>query len=341
MNIVTLGIDLAKNIFALHGVDQTGRTVLVKPRVARDQLLPLIANLPPCLIGMEACSGAHHWARLFRQHGHTVKLVAPKFVTPYRMGGKRGKNDAADAAAICETITRPHMRFVPVKEEQQQVTLCLHRTRQGFVDERTATYNRLRGLISEFGIVLPQKVTGLRQSIGKHLDELPGYARRCIDDLLLHADQLNARIADYDKIIAKAAREDARSKRLMERPGIGPVTASALLASIGNGHDFKNGRQVAAWIGLTPGQHSSGGKDRLGHITKAGDSYLRSLLVMGARAVLNSIGDKQDYFSCWARELVARRGYWRAVVAIAAKNARVAWAVLKFGEDFRLNKSAA
>lgn len=341
MNIVTLGIDLAKNIFALHGVDQTGRTVLVKPRVARDQLLPLIANLPPCLIGMEACSGAHHWARLFRQHGHTVKLVAPKFVTPYRMGGKRGKNDAADAAAICETITRPHMRFVPVKEEQQQVTLCLHRTRQGFVDERTATYNRLRGLISEFGIALPQKVTGLRQSIGKHLDELPGYARRCIDDLLLHADQLNARIADYDKIIAKAAREDARSKRLMERPGIGPVTASALLASIGNGHDFKNGRQVAAWIGLTPGQHSSGGKDRLGHITKAGDSYLRSLLVMGARAVLNSIGDKQDYFSCWARELVARRGYWRAVVAIAAKNARVAWAVLKFGEDFRLNKSAA
>lgn len=199
----------------------------------------------------------------------------------------------------------------------------------------------MRGLISEFGIVLPQKVTGLRQSIGKHLDDLPGYAKRCIDDLLAHADQLNARITGYDKAIAQAAREDERSLRLMQRPGIGPITASALLASIGNGHDFKNGRQVAAWIGLTPGQHSSGGKARLGHITKAGDSYLRGLLVMGARAVLNSIGDKQDYFSRWARDLVARRGYWRAVVAIAAKNARVSWAVLKYGEDFRLNKAAA
>jgi len=341
MSIIVIGIDLAKNIFAVHGVNENGKAELVKPKVSRDQLLPLIANLPPCTIGMEACSGAHHWARLFRQHGHSVKLVAPKFVTPYRMSGRRGKNDAADAAAICETITRPHMRFVPIKEQHQQIILCLHRTRQGFVEERTATYNRLRGLISEFGIVLPQKVTGLRQHLGRHLDDLPGYSKQCINDLLAHADQLDLRIADYDKIIAQAAREDARSRRLMERPGIGPIGASALLASIGNGHDFKNGRQVAAWLGITPGQHSSGGKARLGHITKAGDSYLRSLLVMGARAVLNSLGDKQDYFSCWARSLVERRGYWRAVVAIAAKNARVAWAVLHYGEAFRLNKADA
>ena len=341
MSIITIGIDLAKNIFAVHGVNENGHAELVKPKVARDQLLPLIANLPPCLIGMEACSGAHHWARLFRQYGHTVKLMAPKFVTPYRMGGKRGKNDAADAAAITEAVTRPTMRFVPIKEEHQQIILCLHRTRQGFVEERTATYNRLRGLMAEFGIVLPQKVTCLRRGIGAHLEALPGYANRCIGDLLAHADQLDARIADYDKAISQAAREDARSLRLMQRPGIGPITASAFLASIGNGHDFKNGRQVAAWIGLTPGQHSSGGKARLGHITKAGDSYLRSLLVMGARAVLNSIGDKQDRFSRWARDLVARRGYWCAVVAIAAKNARLAWAVLKYGEDFRLNSSAA
>jgi len=341
MSIITVGIDLAKNVFAVHGVDDNGKAVLVKPKVTRDKLLELVAQLPPCLIGMEACSGAHHWARLFRQHGHTVKLMAPKFVTPYRMSGKRGKNDAADASAICEAVTRPHMRFVPIKEEHQQIILCLHRTRNGFVEERTATYNRLRGLISEFGIVLPQKVTCLRRDIGEHLEDLPGYANQCIGDLLGHADALDARIDEYDRIIAKAAKDDARSKRLMERPGIGPISASALLASIGGGHDFKNGRQVAAWMGLTPGQYSSGGKARLGRITKAGDPYLRSLLVMGARAVLSGLGDKQDGFSRWARSLQERRGYWKAVIAIAAKNARLAWAVLKYGEEFRLNPSAA
>ena len=336
MNIITVGIDLAKNVFAVHGVDDSGKPTLVKPKVSRADLLPLIANLPPCLIGMEACSGAHHWARLFRQYGHTVKLMAPKFVAPYRMTGRRGKNDAADAAAICEAVTRPAMLFVPVKEEHQQVILCLHRTRQGFVEERTASYNRLRGLIAEFGIVLPQKVTCLRREIGAHLEDLPGYANLCVSDLLAHTADLDVKIAEYDRAIAQAARDDARSKRLMKLPGIGPVTASALLASMGGGHDFDNGRQVAAWIGLVPGQYSSGGKARLGRITKAGDNYLRSLLVMGARAVLNSIGDKQDRFSRWARALQERRGYWRAVIAIAAKNARLAWAVLKYGEDFKL-----
>ncbi len=341
MSIITVGIDLAKNVFAVHGVDENGKAVLIKPKITREQLLPLIVQLPPCLIGMEACSGAHHWARLFRQHGHTVKLMAPKFVTPYRMSGKRGKNDAADAAAICEAVTRPNMRFVPVKEEHQQIILCLHRTRQGFVAERTAVYNRVRGLIAEFGIVLPQKIACLRREIGAHRENLPGYVDPCIGDLLAHADQLDARIDAYDRRIAQAARDDARSKRLMERPGIGPISASALLASIGGGHDFRNGRQVAAWIGLTPGQYSSGGKARLGRITKAGDPYLRSLLVMGARAVLAGLGDKQDGFSRWARNLQERRGYWRAVVAIAAKNARLAWAVLKYGEDFRLQPSVA
>ena len=349
MAIMTIGIDLAKNVFAVHGVDENGKAVLIKPKVSREQLPVLIAQLPPCLIGMEACTGAHHWARQFRQHGHTVKLIAPKFVTPYRMSGKRGKNDAADAAAICEAVTRPNMRFVPVKEEHQQVILTLHRTRQGFVEERTAIYNRLRGLIAEFGIVLPQKVICLRREIGRHLEDLPGYANQCVGDLLAHADRLDALVAEYDKATAQAAREDARSKRLMQLPGIGPTTASALLASLGGAHEFDNGRQVAAWIGLTPGQYSSGGKARLGRITKAGDSYLRSLLVMGARAVLNSLGDKQDRFSRWARNLVERRGYWKAVVAIAAKNAlrskyswgaRLAWASLKYGEDFRLNREA-
>lgn len=271
MSIITIGIDLAKNVFAVHGVDDNGKPALVRPKLARAELLPLIAQLPPCLIGMEACSGAHHWARQFRQYGHTVKLIAPKFVTPYRMSGKRGKNDAADAAAICEAVTRPAMRFVPVKEEHQQLILALHRTRQGFVEERTALYNRLRGLISEFGIVLPQKVVGLRRAIVTHLEDLPGYANRCVGDLLAHADRLDAIIDEYDRAIAQAAREDARSRRLMQLPGIGPTTASALLASLGGGHEFDSGRQVAAWIGLVPGQYSSGGKQRLGRMTKAGD----------------------------------------------------------------------
>jgi transposase len=233
MSIITVGIDLAKNVFAVHGVDDNGKPVLVKPKVSRADLLPLIAQLPPCLIGMEACSGAHHWARQFRQYGHTVKLMAPKFVAPYRMTGKRGKNDAADAAAICEAVTRPNMLFVPVKEEHQQIILCLHRTRQGFVEERTASYNRLRGLIAEFGIVLPQKVTCLRREIGAHLEDLPGYANLCVGDLLSHTAELDKRIDEYDRAIAKAARDDERSKRLMKLPGVGPVTASAMLASIG------------------------------------------------------------------------------------------------------------
>ena len=255
MNIITAGIDLAKSVFAMHGVNDSGKPALVKPKVPRADLLPLIANLPPCLIGMEACSGAHHWARQFRQHGHTVKLMAPKFVAPYRMTGRRGKNDAADAAAICEAVTRPAMRFVPVKEEHQQIILCLHRIRQGFVEERTASYNRLRGLIAEFGIVLPQKVACLRREIGAYLEDLPGYANLCVGDLLAHTAGLDMEIAEYDRAIAQAAREDARSKRLMKLPGIGPVTASALLASMGGGHDFANGRQVAAWIGLVPGHN--------------------------------------------------------------------------------------
>jgi transposase len=341
MNIVTIGIDIAKNIFAFHGVDQNGKAVLVKPKVRREQVLEVVASLPPCLIGMEACSGAHHWARQFTRYGHTVRLIAPKFVAPYRMSGKRGKNDAADAAAICEAVTRPNMRFVPIKDIDQQSLLCLHRTRQGFVEERTALYNRLRGLIAEFGIALPQKVERLRREIGAHLEDLPGWANRCVGDLLAHADRLNERIAEYDRAIAEAARQDARSRRLMQLPGIGPTTASALLASLGSGHDFKNGRQLAAWVGLVPGQYSSGGKARLGRITKAGDAYLRSLLVMGARSVLAGLGEKQDCFSRWARSLVERRGYWKAAIAIAAKNLRLSWAVLKYGEDFRLAAGAA
>lgn len=341
MPIVTIGIDLAKNVFAVHGVDEVGKALLIKPRVSREQLVTLIAQLPPCVIGMEACSGAHYWAHVFQQHGHTAKLMAPRLVAPYRMSGQRGKNDAADAAAIFEAVTRPSMRFVPLKDEHQQATLCLHRTRQGFVEERTAAYNRMRGLLAEFGVVLPRSPERLRREITPHLDILPGWARRCISDLLEHAGNIEDRLDEYDRAISRIARDDERSKRLMKLRGIGPTTASALLASLGGEHDFRNGRQVAAWLGLTPGQHSSGGKARLGSITKAGDAYLRSLLVLGARAVIANLGEKQDRLSRWVRGLVERRGYWRAAVAIAAKNARMAWAVLKYGEDFKPEPVAA
>ena len=336
MSIITVGIDLAKNVFAVHGVDESGKPALVRPSVKRDALLELIAKLPACLIGMEACSGAHHWAREFAEFGHTVRLMAPKFVAPYRLSGKKGKNDAADAAAICEAVRRPNMRFVPVKSPEAQGQLCIHRVRQGLVEDRTACINRIRGLLSEFGIVLALKAATVRKEAAQHLEDLPGWANTAVGDLLSVLHQLDERVAQYDAHVKQMARADERSKRLMDLPGIGATTASALLASIGNGHDFSAGRQLAAWLGLVPGQYSSGGKQRLGRITKAGDPYLRTLLILGARAVLASAKNKTDRMSRWAISLQERRGYWRAVVAIAAKNARMCWAVLAKGEDFKL-----
>jgi transposase len=340
MNIVTLGIDLAKNVFALHGVDIAGKAALVRPRVSRGEFLEVIASLPPCLIGMEACSGAHHWARLFAVHGHTVRLMAPKFVAPYRLSGKRGKNDAADAQAICEAVSRPQMRFVPVKTIEQQGQLMVHRARQGFVQQRTATLNRIRGLMSELGIVLPLKANTVRQQALEHLESLPGWANTVVADLMTEVERLDARIEQYDRHIHAIARSSLPAQQRMRLPGVGEVTATALVSTIGNGHDFACGRTLSAWLGLVPGQYSSGGKARLGRISKAGDGYLRSLLVLGARAVLAAAmkkdHPKQDPISRWARALVERRGYWRAVIAIAAKNARMSWAVLQRGEAFKL-----
>jgi transposase len=336
MAIVCVGIDLAKNVFALHGVDEAGKPVLVRPTVPRAKLMEAIAALPPCLVAMEACSGAHHWAREFQKLGHTVKLIAPKFVIPYRLSGKRGKNDAADAAAICEAAQRPSMRFVPAKSLKQQGQLCLHRVRQGFIEQRTALINRIRGLLSEFGIVLPLKAATVRREALAHLEDLPGWANLAVGDCLSEVSRLDERIAQYDRHLAQLARESEAAKRLMRLCGIGETTATALTAAIGNGHDFQCGRQFAAWLGLTPGQYSSGGKTRLGRITKAGDAYLRSLLVLGARAVLAAAKNKTDPISRWANALQERRGYWKAVVAMAAKNARLAWAVLAKGEDFKL-----
>ena len=336
MAILTVGIDTAKSVFAVHGVDASGKVQLRQPKVARAKLLALVNALPPCTIGIEACSGAHHWARQFRAQGHTVKLMAPKLVTPYRMSGKRGKNDAADAAAICEAVSRPNMRFVPVKSEEQQSRLMVHRARQGFVAARTACINRIRGLLSEFGIVLPLKAEVVRCQAREHLEDLPGYANLVIGDLLSEVSHLDERIKQYDGYVRAMAKACTAAQQLMQLMGVGETTATAIVAMVGNGRDFDNGRQFAAWIGLVPGQYSSGGKARLGRITKAGDAYLRSLLVLGARSVLNAAMGKTDSLSRWALQLRERRGYWKAVVAIAAKNARMAWAVLTKGEKFKM-----
>ncbi len=262
--------------------------------------------------------------------------MAPKFVSPYRLAGKAGKNDAADVLAICEAVRRPHMRFVPVKDEEQQSMQCLHRTHQGFIEERTASYNRLRGLVSEFGLVAPQSTEQLRRLAREHRKNLPGWVSQCVDDLLRHIDNIELKIAEYDRILAKIAARDSRSKNIMKLRSVGPTTASALIASIGSRHDFKNGRQLAAWLGLTPSQYSSGGKARLGKITKAGDAYLRALQVQGARSVTIGVENKQDPFSRWVCSPINRRGYWRAAVAIAAKNARLCWESLNYGDDFKL-----
>ena len=336
MSIIFVGIDLAKNVFAVHGVNEAGKPALVQPSVARGKLLELVASLPPCTIGLEACSGAHHWARQFTTHGHTVRLMAPKFVAPYRLSGKQGKNDAADAAAICEAVQRSNMRFVPIKNLAQQGKLGIHRVRQGFIEQRTATINRIRGLLAEFGVVLPLKASTVRREATGCLEDLPGWVNTAVGDLLSELHHLDERIGQYDKHIAQMAREDSRAQQLMRLSGIGETTASALPAMIGNGHEFKCGRQFAAWLGLAPSQYSSGGKARLGHITKAGDPYMRSLLVLGARSVLNRAKDKTDGLSRWALALAERRGYWRAIVAIAAKNARMCWAMLARGERFAM-----
>lgn len=335
MGIVAVGIDLAKNVFAVHGIDETGKVVLRRPSVKRDQLLELFAGLPPCLVGMEACSGAHDWARKFNALGHDARMMAPKLVAPYRDGGKRKKNDAVDAEAICEAVQRKKMRFVPIKSEEQQSRLAVHTAREGYVAQRTATINRIRGLLTEVGIVMPKKAETIRKLAQQHLEDLPGYLNQVVNDLLDELSRLDQRVAQYDGMIREMARQDSRSQRLMQIKGIAEVTASAIVALVGNGHDFKNARQFAAWLGLVPRQFGSGGKVQLGRITKVGDPYLRKLLVMGARAVLNAAEGKTDRMSRWALQVKERRGYGKALVAIAAKNARIAWAMLSKGQDFR------
>lgn len=327
--VTTVGIDLAKNVFSLHGVNAAGKPVL-RRTVRRERLVETVASLSPCLIGMEACSGAHEWGRRFERFGHTVKLMAPKFVAPYR---KSGKNDGNDAEAVCEAVARPSMRFVPVKSAEQQALLAMHRVRYGFVVERTAAINRLRGLMAEFGVVLPLRAVTVRRQAAQAAEALPELERRAIGDLLEQLRQLDERIGAYDAQIEQQAKLCEPARRLMAIRGVGATTALAIVATVGDAREFRNGRQFAAWIGLVPSQHSTGGKARLGRISKRGDAYLRNLLVQGARSVLHTAAGREDRFSRWVLQLQDRRGYYRTLVAIANKNARIAWALLARNQE--------
>jgi transposase len=328
MKIATIGLDLAKNIFQVHGVDSRGVVVLRK-QLRRMQMLPFFARLEPCLIGMEACCGSHFWARKLQGYGHTVRLISPQFVKPYV---KSNKNDAADAEAICEAVTRPNMRFVPVKNVEQQAILALHRVRQGFVTARTAHANQIRSLLAEYGLVLPQGINhllhdapGLLEDTG---NELPALFRQLVIHQLDYLHELDRQVQLLENQIRIWHRENEASLRLAGIPGIGPITATALVASVGDARCFADGRQMAAWIGLVPNQHSSGGKQVLLGISKRGDAYLRSLLVHGARAVISAMRDKADVAASWLGRLLARRHTNVAIVALANRNARIAWALL-------------
>ena len=334
MKITTVGIDLAKMCFQLHGVDARGKAAL-KKQLKRDQVLTFFANLGPCLIGLEACGSAHHWARKLSGLGHTVKLMAPQFVKPYV---KTNKNDAADAEAICEAVSRPNMRFVPGKTAEQQAILAVHRARQGFVKARTAQANQIRGLLSEFGIVIPQGISSIAKRLPAILEDaengLPDPMRPLMVRLAAHLKVLDREADELEAQIQVWHRQNDASRKLEKIPGIGPITASALVASIGDAKNFDNGRQLAAWLGLVPRQHSSGGKQTLLGISKRGDAYLRTLLIHGARAVVR-VSERQAQTDSWLKRLLARRHKNVAAVALANKNARTVWALLAHERDYR------
>lgn len=330
----TIGIDLAKNIFAIHGTDEKGHRTIRK-ELRRDKMAEFFANLPPCLIGMEACGSAHYWARKLEQMGHNVRILPSQFVRPYV---KSNKNDAADAEAICEAVTRPNMRFVSVKSADQQAILSIHRARQGFVKARTAQANQIRGLLAEYGIVIPQGIHHVPVCIPEILEdgenELPGLFRELLATLLEQFNDLSQRIAEMERHIKQWHKASEASRRIGEVPGIGPLTATALIASIGDANTFENGRQVSAWLGLVPRQYSSGGKQNLQGISKRGDSYLRSLLIHGARAVVSTTKVKSETES-WVGRILARKNVNVATVAVANRNARIVWALLKHDRQFK------
>ncbi len=341
MKITTIGIDLAKSVFQVHGVDERGKAVL-KKQVKRDRMVEFFANIPPCLIGMEACGSAHFWANKLQGLGHTVKLMAPQFVKPYV---KTNKNDAADAEAICEAVARPNMRFVPIKNGEQQAVLSLHRARQGFVKARTAQANQIRGLLAEYGIVIPQGIAHIGKRLPEILEDgengLPGTFQRLIERLWNHLKELDRQVQELEIQIQTWHRQSPASQKLAQIPGIGPITASALVASIGDARNFGNGRQLAAWLGLVPRQNSSGGKQTLLGISKRGDTYLRTLMIHGARAVIRVAQKKPAHEGSWLAGVMKRRNKNVAAVALANKNARIVWALLTHDRGYTANYARA
>jgi len=334
--ITTIGLDIAKSVFHLYAVDDKGR-YLKKKELKRAQLLAYVAHLEPCLIAMEACGGANYWAREFISRGHQVRLIAPQYVKPYVKGNK---NDYNDAEGIAEAAQRPNMRFVPIKSVEQQDIQNFHRQRERIKKERTALVNQVRGLLAEYGVVINKGVTAVRRALPEILEDaengLTPLTREIFAELQEELRIIDKRFKQCEKRIQCLNQKNEVCQRLNEILGIGPITASATYAAAGNGKDFVNGRHFSAWLGLVPGQHSSGGKAVLLGISKRGNAYLRTLFIHGARAVLRHSANKTDRFSRWAQALLERRGHNRACVAVANKMARIAWVIMAKGEHYRV-----
>lgn len=335
--VKVLGIDLAKQTFQLHGVNTLGQTVLQK-KLTRKKLTAFIANLPPCHIGLEACCGSHHWVRVFEKLGHTVRLIAPQFVKPFV---KSNKNDAADAEAICEAVQRPAMRFVPAKGVEQQDLQSLHRIRSQAVARRTALANQIRGLLMEYGLIIPKGISYVRKEIPQILEdaenELTPLFRELLSELYDEMVHLDERIKKLECKLETICAQNEECQRLLTIPGIGLLSATAMIAAVGDISVFKNGRELAAWLGLVPRQHSTGGKPTLLGISKRGDCYLRTLLIHGGRTVVRVADKYQDRRNQWISNLDKRRGKNISAVAVANKNARIAWALLSNKSTYQVS----
>ena len=341
MNISVLGIDIAKNIFQLHGVDKTGRAVL-KKRMARVKLSGYVANLPQCTIVMESCGGANYWARVFKRSGHTVKLISPQFVKPFI---KTNKNDANDAEAIVEAASRPSMNFVPIKQAEQQDIQSIHRVRSRIVRNRTALINEIRGLNLEYGITIAPGAIKVKQSlceiIADSANELTPSSRECMKDLYDELIDVEARLKKLEKKIRHICKQNETCRRILKIPGVGELTATAIVAAVPNAKEFKNGRHMSAWLGLVPRQSSSGDKQVLLGISKRGDRYLRTLLIHGARAALSHYKNTDNDYGRWLMGKKTTLSFNKAAVALANKNARIIWSLLNTGEEFNYGVQTA